>query len=107
MSASRKSDALLESFNIAQQLELADGIGFVGLQLAQVLARGGLRTEALTVLDPAEAAFQKLGHADGVTRVASLRETIRGGHREEELDRQLEAAPSRSRMPPDAEPVDA
>jgi hypothetical protein len=72
------ADALLESFNIARQLGLPDGIGFVGLQLAQVLARRGLRTEALDVLDLAEAAFQKLGNAQAIAFVANLRESIRG-----------------------------
>ena len=72
------ADALSESFNIARQLGLADGIGFVGVQLAQVLVRGGRRTETLGVLELAEAAFQKLGSAAGITQVASLREEIRG-----------------------------
>ena len=40
------------------------------------LAVGGLRGEALVVLDEAEAAFRKLGHADGVARVQRLREAI-------------------------------
>ena len=44
--------------------------------LAQVMAMGGLRDEALAVLDQAEAAFQKLGKADGVAHVRQLREQI-------------------------------
>jgi hypothetical protein len=72
------ADALLDSFNIARQLELPDGIGFVGVRLAQVLARGGLRTEALGVLDLAEPAFQKLGNAEAIAVAANLRESIRG-----------------------------
>ncbi len=71
--------ALLESFSIARQLELPDGIGFVGFQLAQVLARRRLRTDALNVLTLAEAAFQKLGHTDGISQATRLRETIRDG----------------------------
>jgi hypothetical protein len=71
------ADALLESFNIAQRLGLAEGIGFVGLQLAQVLARGGLRTKALSVLDLAEAAFQKLGNNQAIAAAANIRNAIR------------------------------
>ena len=48
----------------------------VGAMLAQIMAMGGLREEALAVLDQAEAAFQKLGKADGVAHVRQLREQI-------------------------------
>ncbi len=71
------ADALAEAWDIARRLKLPDGVGFVGLQLAQVLAIGGLRDEALAVLDEAETAFAKLGHAAGLQHVAALREAIR------------------------------
>ena len=48
--------------------------GRTASQLAQV----GLRTEALDVLDLAEAAFQKLGNAEAIAFAANLRESIRG-----------------------------
>ena len=67
-------DALAESYGIALKLGLADGISGVGVMLAQIMAIGGLRDEALTVLDQAEAAFQKLGETDGVAHVRQLRE---------------------------------
>ena len=38
---------------------------------------GGLRDEALAVLDQAEAAYQKLRDADSVAHVRQLREQIR------------------------------
>jgi hypothetical protein len=69
-------EALAESYGIALKLGRPDGIAIVGAQLAQVMAVGGLRDEALAVLDQAEAAFQKLKDAAGVTRVRQLRERI-------------------------------
>jgi hypothetical protein len=71
-------EALAEAFAIFQRLGLPDGIAFNGSLLAQVLAIGGQRDDALTVLDAAEAGFSKLGHADGLDHVASLRAAIRG-----------------------------
>jgi len=69
-------DALAESYGIALKLGFPDGIAYVGDQLAEVMAAGGLRDEALVVLDQAEAAFQKLKKADGVAHVRQLRERI-------------------------------
>src|SRR5262249_4319806 len=47
-------DALAESCNIMLKLGLPDGIGAVGAMLAQVLAAGSHRDEALNILDQAE-----------------------------------------------------
>jgi tetratricopeptide (TPR) repeat protein len=69
-------EALAESFTIAVKLQAPDGIASVGFQLAQVMAIGGLRDEALEVLDEAERAFEKLGKVDGVAHVRELREGI-------------------------------
>ncbi len=69
-------EALAESYAIARHLQLPDGIAAVGVLLAQVLAIGGHRDDALGVLQEAEAAFRKLGDANGVERVQNLRETI-------------------------------
>jgi tetratricopeptide (TPR) repeat protein len=69
-------EALVESFTTAVKLSLPDGIANIGVMLAQVMATGSLRDEALAVLDQSEAAFQKLGKADGVARVRHLRERI-------------------------------
>jgi tetratricopeptide (TPR) repeat protein len=71
-------DALAEAFGIAQKLRVPDGIAFIGIQLADILARAGLRDEALGVLDEAEAGFRVLGHAVGVEHVGRMREAIRG-----------------------------
>jgi hypothetical protein len=68
--------ALAESYALMRKLGLPDGIGYVGAELAQIMAMGSLRDEALGVLDEAEAAFQKLGKADGVAQVRQLREQI-------------------------------
>ena len=71
-------EALAEAFAIARRLGLSDGTAFVGIQLAQVMAMGGLRDEALTVLDDAEAAFATLGHTEGLAHVGALRARIAG-----------------------------
>ena len=71
-------EALAELFAIAARLGAPDGIAHVGALLAQVLAMGGHRDEALAVLDQAEAAFRKLGDADGIEHVQQLRRTITG-----------------------------
>lgn len=47
--------------------------------LAQVMAIGGLKDEALDVLATTEAAFRKLGDTQGVAHVAELRQLIGGG----------------------------
>ena len=62
-------DALAESFGIFTRLKPSFEVADVGAQLAQVVAMGGLADEALGVLDVAEAAFQKLGQADGGAHV--------------------------------------
>ncbi len=71
-------DALAESYAIALKLGHPDGVGPVGALLAQVLAMGGHRENALAVLDQAEAAFAKLGNAGGVAHVNELRGGIKG-----------------------------
>ena len=70
-------EALAESIRIAQKARASPTESRASaLILAQVMAIGGLRDEALAVLDQAEAAFQKLGKADGVAHVRQLREQI-------------------------------
>ena len=69
-------EALAESFAIAQKLGLRDGIGYVGMQLAQVLAIGGMRDEALAVLSDAENALRSLQHVQMLANVQQLRERI-------------------------------
>jgi tetratricopeptide (TPR) repeat protein len=70
------ADALGESFRIFVELGAPDGIGAVGALLAQVLAMGGLRDEALRVLDQSEAAYRMLSQTGGVDHVRELRELI-------------------------------
>jgi hypothetical protein len=70
------ADALGESFRIVVDLGAPDGIGPVGALLAQVLAMGGLRDEALRVMDQAEAAYRKLSQTGSVDQVRVLREMI-------------------------------
>jgi hypothetical protein len=71
-------DALAEAFGIARKLRWPEGIAFIGIQLAEILARAGHRDEALAVLHEAEAGFRVLGHAEGIEHVGRLRDAIRG-----------------------------
>ncbi|MBK1730309.1 hypothetical protein [Thiococcus pfennigii] len=59
-----------------RRLGRPDGIGAVGLLLAQVLAIGGHRDEALAVLDEAEAALAKLGRTAALEQVRERRRLI-------------------------------
>jgi tetratricopeptide (TPR) repeat protein len=68
---------LHESFGIVIQLQRADAVGHVGQLLAQVMAMGGLRDEALQVLDLVEAAFEKLGDVAGLEGAKRLRDMIK------------------------------
>ena len=69
---------LAAAYEIYIRLGRPDGIGEVGSMLAQVMAMGGHRDEALDVLATAEAAYRKLGNAQGVAHVAELRQLIGG-----------------------------
>jgi tetratricopeptide (TPR) repeat protein len=87
-------EAFAESFAVARKLGAPDGIGFVGLQLAQIMVMGGLQIEAMQVLDEAEAAFEKLGHDEGLQNVRGLREQIKtqeGRHERARLSREAGA----------------
>ena len=65
-----------EAFTIARRLKLANGVAHTGALLAQILARAGRISEALPVLDEAEAAFAKLSNAAGVAHVREIRKTL-------------------------------
>jgi hypothetical protein len=69
-------DDLAGPYEILRRLGRPDGIGPVGLLLAQVLAIGGHRDEALAVLDEAEAAFAKLGQTAAIEQVRERRRLI-------------------------------
>ncbi|HNA67614.1 MAG TPA: hypothetical protein PLD21_08180, partial [Rhodocyclaceae bacterium] len=69
---------LARAYAILVKLGRPDGIGAVGTLLAQMLAMGGLRSEALQVLETAEAAWRKIGQMQQVARVAELRQMIEG-----------------------------
>ena len=69
-------DTLAEAFGIFRQLGLPDGIAFTGFPLAQVLALGGHREDARRVLDDVDAAFERLGHAEGLAAARGLRGQI-------------------------------
>jgi len=66
-----------EAFTISLKLGRPDFIGWIGQLLAQVLAMGGQQDAALKVLDHAEAAFDKMGNAQGLGYVKQLRDMIR------------------------------
>lgn len=74
--ASEIYDTASEALSIARRLDLAAGIAHSGVLLADVLAKTGRGEEALPVLDEAEAAFAKLGDAEGLARAKALRETL-------------------------------
>ncbi len=69
-------ETLAESYAIARRLKLADGMAYVGWQLAQIMAGGGLRKEVLTLLDEVEEAFTVLKDAEGIAKVRDLRQEI-------------------------------
>jgi len=69
-------EALAQAFAIAKQLQVPDGIAYVGRDLAPILALDGLFDEALAVVADAEVAFAKLGDKAGLTSVAELRRLI-------------------------------
>ena len=71
-------EALFEAYQIASRIGLPDGIAFIGIQLAQVMAIGGSKVEALAILETVDAAFAKLGHDDGQAAVVRLRGEIGG-----------------------------
>ena len=69
-------DELAEAFGLSVKLQRPDFIAHIGAVLAQVLAMGGLRDEALTVLDAAEQGFRTLGNSAGVGQIEALRQQI-------------------------------
>jgi len=74
--ASEIHAAASEAFAIARRLKLADGVAHMGTLLARILGRAGRITEALQILDEAEAAFATLGDAAGVAQVKESRKAL-------------------------------
>ena len=66
-------DASSEAFTIARQLNIPDGIGYAGAQLAEVLGKSGRSNETFPVLDEAETAFSKLNDLSGLKHVKVIR----------------------------------
>lgn len=69
---------LADAYSTAKKLGQADGVGGIGLLLAQMLAMGGDKDGALRVADEAEAAFRHLDDSANVAQVLSMREAIKG-----------------------------
>jgi len=67
---------LSEAFEISLKLGRPDFIGVIGQLLAQVLAMGGRKADALKVLQHATEAFEKLGNAQRLAQVRQLSEMI-------------------------------
>ena len=68
--------ALVEAYRIATELRFPDGIGYAGLQLAQVLAMAGLKDEALAVLTPVKVALQKIGDTSAIAAADKIIEQL-------------------------------
>ncbi|MEZ4869727.1 MAG: CHAT domain-containing protein [Caldilineaceae bacterium] len=71
-------DELGESFALFRKLQRVDGIAFVGSLFGQVLAAVGLRDEAMTVLDDAAAAFDRLQQPAQAAQLRALQARLRG-----------------------------
>jgi tetratricopeptide (TPR) repeat protein len=69
-------DDLEEAFEIALKLQRPDAIDAIGELLAQALAKRGLKSEALTILDHAQSALNSAGNASNPERWQALRQTI-------------------------------
>lgn len=69
---------LADAYSTAKKLGQADGVGGIGLLLAQMLAMGGDKDGALRVTDEAEAAFRHLGDEANVAQLLSMRDAITG-----------------------------
>ena len=70
-------EELVESFALYKKLQRPDGIGWVGLLFGQFLATTGKTAEALTVLEEAAAAFDKLNWAERAAQVRELQKQVR------------------------------
>lgn len=69
---------LTQAFALLRTLGHPRGLGVVGLQLAEVLAKRGLKDEALAALDEVAAASNGVGDTAGVARADNLRWAIAG-----------------------------
>ncbi|UEM24088.1 CHAT domain-containing protein [Skermanella mucosa] len=72
------ADELAESFAIFRHLGQANFLAEVGFYFGQLLAASGNREAALTVLDEAAAAAEKLGRQNRVAAIRQHQEEIRG-----------------------------
>jgi hypothetical protein len=72
-------DELAESFAILHKLQRVDGIAVVGAMLGQILAMGGYRDEACTVLDQSVMAFEKMQQTQQAEQVRDLQRRIKEG----------------------------
>jgi hypothetical protein len=68
--------ALDEAFEIVQRLKIPDGIGRVGILLAQVLGQLGQKQKAFQILEEVENAFAMLGNTQGLERVIQIRQEL-------------------------------
>ncbi|MCW2246580.1 phosphopentomutase [Azospirillum fermentarium] len=66
-----------ESFSLFRTIGRTDGIAIVGQLFGQILAAGGLKDEALAVLDQAAEAFTILKRTASVEKIRALQASIR------------------------------
>ncbi|MGE0680185.1 MAG: CHAT domain-containing protein [Candidatus Binatia bacterium] len=72
-------EELAESFAIYQKIQRIDGIAVVGQLLGQILAMGGLRDEALTVLEQSARAYEKMQQTSQAEQVRALLRHVEKG----------------------------
>jgi hypothetical protein len=86
-------NSLEESYSIAVQQRMLDGIVGVGQILAQVLALDGDKEKAYKVLDQVEAAYIKLGDQRGLDFIAQIRADIEGANERSGIAPEPESRP--------------
>lgn len=73
-------DDLRASFEISLKLQDPSAIAYQGWLLGQVMAAGGLREDAVEVLEIAASAFEQLQQPESAGRIREFKNKIEGTH---------------------------